>query len=90
MHRNNEIYTCRVCGLKQDEAQWGIDEQTPTYNICDCCGVEFGYEDCTLIGVKNYRKKWLDGGTKWYRQKYKPDNWSLSDQLSNIPEKYLA
>lgn len=89
MHRNNnESYICRVCGLKQNEPQWGIDGQTPTYNICDCCGVEFGYEDSTLIGIKNYRKKWLDSGAKWNYKKYKPDSWFLNEQLDNIPKQY--
>ena len=89
MHKNNnEAYICRVCGLKQNEPQWGIDEQTPTYNICDCCGVEFGYEDCTLIGIKSYRKKWLDGGAKWNCKKCQPNSWSLNEQLANIPKQY--
>ena len=44
MHKNNEFYVCRVCGAEQPEAPWGDDGETPTYDICNCCGVEFGYE----------------------------------------------
>jgi hypothetical protein len=38
---------CRVCGLDQQSPPWGVDGKSPTYAICDCCGVEFGYEDST-------------------------------------------
>lgn len=89
MHKNKELYTCRVCGAEQLDAPWGDDEESPTYNICDCCGVEFGYEDATLQSVKQYRAKWLDSGAKWNHKKSKPDNWSSEEQLSHIPEKYL-
>ena len=89
MHKNNELLICRVCGLKQSEPQWGDDGETPTYNICDCCGVEFGYEDSSLIGIKNYRNKWLFSGGAWTKPNSKPENWTLENQLSNIPAKYL-
>lgn len=89
MHKNNELLICRVCGLKQNEPQWGDDGETPTYNICDCCGVEFGYEDSSLIGIKNYRNKWLSSGGRWTKPNCKPENWTLENQLPNIPVKYL-
>ncbi|MCO6509132.1 MAG: hypothetical protein J6578_10170 [Snodgrassella sp.] len=89
MHKNNELYTCRVCGLEQSEPQWGEDGKSPTYNICDCCGVEFGYEDITLISTKNYREKWIKSGAKWNCPKCKPIGWSLDMQLLNIPKNYL-
>ncbi|WP_407906848.1 hypothetical protein [Escherichia coli] len=43
---------CRVCGAEQPEAPWGDDGETPTYDICNCCGVEFGYEDSTVQSIK--------------------------------------
>jgi hypothetical protein len=33
-----------VCGLEQGELPWGADGATPSFAICDCCGVEFGLE----------------------------------------------
>jgi len=89
MHKNNELYNCRVCGAEQLDAPWGDDGESPTYDICDCCGVEFGYEDSTLQGVKKYRQKWLDGGAKWHHKKSEPENWSAEEQLPHIPVKYL-
>ena len=45
-------YVCRVCGYINDEITWekGI---YPTYNICPCCGVEFGYllENIEKVGL---------------------------------------
>lgn len=89
MHKNNDLYICRVCGAEQLEAPWGDDGESPTYEICDCCGVEFGYEDSTLQGIKKYRTKWLEDGAKWHSKKSEPENWSVVEQLSHIPEKYL-
>ena len=40
-----KIY-CRICGYRLGFEPWGDDEKTPTYEICPCCGVEFG--NCLL------------------------------------------
>lgn len=87
MH-NKDFYKCRVCGLLQETLPWGEDGKSPSYNICYCCGVEFGYEDCTLVSIKNYREKWIESGGKWNKKKYQPINWSLAEQLLNIPKQY--
>ncbi|NWA64104.1 hypothetical protein HX773_24715 [Pantoea sp. B9002] len=89
MRNKNEIYFCRVCGLEQLDPPWGDDGKSATFDICDCCGVEFGYEDATLSGIKRYREKWLTNGAKWNITKSIPDNWMLHQQLKNIPEDYL-
>ena len=39
---------CRICGYRLGFEPWGDDEKTPNYEICPCCGVEFGNEDCTM------------------------------------------
>jgi hypothetical protein len=36
--------------------------QSPAFNICDCCRVEFGYKDCNLKAIHAFRKKWLEEG----------------------------
>ncbi|PBC22211.1 hypothetical protein CK226_16405 [Mesorhizobium sp. WSM4311] len=39
-------FKCRVCGLDQSpDMPWGESGGEPSYAICSCCGVEFGYED---------------------------------------------
>ena len=87
MH-NEDIFRCRICGALQDEAPWGDDGVTPSFNICDCCGVEFGYEDCTLSAVKKYREFWLTNGGHWISKSKELRDWSLEDQLEKIPEDY--
>jgi hypothetical protein len=57
---------CRVCGLATDERPWGEDGNRPTYEICQCCGVEFGYGDGSLQDIINYREQWLRDGAKWF------------------------
>ena len=79
---------CRVCGNIQKDPPWGENDQCPTYDICDCCGVEFGYEDCTLDAIRSFREKWIATGADWKYPKKKPSNWSLEEQLSNIPKKF--
>ena len=40
-----EKFYCRICGYRLGFEPWGDDGKTPTYEICPCCGVEFGNED---------------------------------------------
>ncbi|WP_337264471.1 MULTISPECIES: hypothetical protein [unclassified Serratia (in: enterobacteria)] len=74
MHSENEIYVCQIGGSEQSDPLWGDDEKNMTFNIYDCCGVEFGYEDATLTGIKGYREKWLTSGVKWNSKKSKPED----------------
>lgn len=67
---------------------WGEDEETPSFDICDCYGVEFGYGDFTIEGIKDHRNKWIQNGAKWRWPKNKPENWSLEEQMKNIPEEF--
>ena len=82
------INNCRVCGFHMMDAPWGEDGQSPTYEICPCCGVEFGNEDYTLESTKLYRKQWLSKNVKWFEHKEKPLDWDLEKQMYNIPKKY--
>ena len=78
-------YICHVCGLSLgDFAPWGEDETSPTFAICDCCGVEYGYEDCLASGVLRYRTEWVANGANWSSPKLKPSAWSLEQQLQNL------
>jgi hypothetical protein len=89
MYKNSTYLHCRVCGLAQSDPPWGEDGETPTFNICPCCGVEFGYEDSTLFSIRNYRSSWLEGGAQWHVPKAKPQDWRLDEQLNQIPPEYV-
>jgi len=90
--RNNkigEIMACRVCGLYQADAPWGRDGTAPSYNICPCCGSEFGYDDATRAAVLRKRVLWRAAGSVWFAPAEKPSNWSLSAQMEQIPSDYV-
>lgn len=83
-----EYIYCRVCGLRYNSPPWGVDGLTPTFEVCDCCGVEFGYEDSTLSGIRNYRENWVENGAEWSNPKLKPPDWNLEKQLKNVPREF--
>ena len=86
MHKNDpNSYHCRVCGLSRGYEPWGEDGNTPIFEICNCCGAEFGYHDFNLEATKSYRKTWLERKNKWFEPKKMPLNWSLEEQLKKIP-----
>jgi hypothetical protein len=77
-------HNCKVCGLYIEELPWGIDGKSPSYEICDCCGVEFGNEDYSTESILLYREKWLKDGANWFRPKEKPKYWNLKEQLGKV------
>lgn len=82
---NESTKFCRVCGLEQPYPQYGEDGCSPTFEICECCGVEFGYEDTTAVGVKRFRHAWELNGRKWFEPDKMPENWSWEKQKLKIP-----
>lgn len=62
MVNKNASTFCRVCGLDQDENPWGEDNASPTFDICACCGTEFGYHDFTLEKETSGWPKEQNGG----------------------------
>ena len=85
---NDENSYCRVCGYQPGFLPWGDDGKSPTYEICACCGVEYGYEDCTIISVKAYREKWVAEACVWFDRKLKPQNWIFKEQFENVPQNF--
>lgn len=61
---------------------WGM----PSYDVCDCCGFEFGFDDDPGAGepgvsFSEYLIDWYKSGAKWFYPEAKPENWSLVKQL---------
>lgn len=85
-----ELHCCRVCGLHFDDfCPWGESGKEPSYDICPCCGIEFGYGDETRRTVLSYRKFWFENnGAQWFHPEDKPKNWSLVEQFKNIPKEF--
>lgn len=79
---------CRVCGYGLPIPPWGADGRSPTWEICPCCGTEFGYEDCTPTSTRSAREKWIANGKKWFDATKKPANWSFDSQSEDIPDEF--
>ena len=71
-------FTCPVC-YWPDLTTEPLDM---SYNICPCCGTEFGYDDFTLTHAQ-LRERWIDGGCVFWSsdQDRKPVNWNGVRQL---------
>jgi RNA polymerase subunit RPABC4/transcription elongation factor Spt4 len=95
---NNII--CPVCGVTNavKDLPWNSDGFA-SEDICPCCGTHYGEDDWAedVVGRRvlwtELRKKWIDGGMKWWSQdtefRPKPQNWDPHKQLENIPEEFI-
>lgn len=73
---------CKVCGYDHSPYYpWGERGLFPTYDICDCCGIEFGYEDSSDEGIINAREKWIKSSYKWHGPSPLPIDWDPINQL---------
>lgn len=79
---------CRVCGF-HTETPIRDEDNNATYEICSCCGVEFGYEDYTKESTLKYREKWINSSCEWFESKLKPQDWNLDEQMKNINSEFL-
>ena len=85
----NKFTTCRICGHKYDDFYpWGKDGKTASFEICDCCGVTFGYEDATKKAAIEFRKIWIDNGAKWHNCSVQPKGWSFEKSLREVPSEF--
>lgn len=63
-------YTCPVCA-------WSNMPDAPQdYEICACCGTEFGNDDWDT-SHEELRQIWVDEGCKFFDMDCIPDNWSV-------------
>lgn len=83
---NDRINNCRICGFGLKDPPWGTNGKDPTWEICPCCGVEFGYEDVTSESARLFRNAWIANGAKWFDAGEKPDGWALDTQLLERPD----
>lgn len=80
---------CRICGyLFSGWSPWGEDGQSPTFDFCPCCGVEFGYQDSSLAGVRRWRDRWLRDGAQWSDSYVESDGLEADARMSRVPEEF--
>lgn len=88
MHSRAASWACRVCGRLHEGPPWGEDGRTASFEICRCCGVEFGYEDVSPQAARHYRAAWLAGGAVWFSPEARPPEWSLEAQLVRVAPEF--
>ncbi len=57
----------------------------PSYDVCPCCGFEFGFDDepdtASPQSFEEYRGEWIRDGCQWFDLSKKPGEWNLEMQL---------
>jgi len=99
LSRSNVCPCCGYAGLEQ--AQYDQLKSTPvsndlqppycqyfgfpSYEVCACCGFEFGFDDEPGVSEPStfhkYRQEWIADGAKWFDASKLPVGWSLHQQL---------
>jgi hypothetical protein len=70
-------YLCPVCAFF-------MDDPPDDYNICPCCGTEFGNHDVNT-SIENLRITWLRRGANWWSPvDAAPVNWDPYEQLNRL------
>jgi len=80
-------YKCPVCGYDELKNPIYDNEGNGTYEICVCCGFEFGYDDFPNKeeAYKNWRATWIKDGCKWFsKQTKQPKKWDPNQQLHSL------
>ena len=78
-------YTCPVCGFTGLAESPYTQKNEPSYEICPCCGFEFGFDSVGNKGLFiEFRQRWIKNGAQWFIQRLRPENWDLEAQLMNV------
>lgn len=67
-------HTCPVCFFP------AMDAPPCDYNICSCCGTEFGADDVSYAAL---RHRWVRAGAPWFYGT-PPPGWSWELQLAEV------
>jgi hypothetical protein len=75
------LRACPVCGFHglEDEPWSG---GCPSDEICECCGVHFGFDD-RVRSHRELRERWVAEGMRWFSGPVPPD-WDPRAQLRRI------
>lgn len=80
---------CPACGFELGFKAW--DGELPSFEICPCCQIQFGYTDFAGNDLKrrcifyhDWRQKWAEEGLPWRGSRPPPTNWDPYAQLAYI------
>ena len=81
---HNDEYCCPVCGYL-GLAEPPYDKYgCASFDICPCCGTEFGYDD-NKESHNSLRLRWVKKGMLWFSSSTTPPtNWSPLVQLEEF------
>jgi hypothetical protein len=72
---------CPVCGYNDLLEPSHDDTWAGSFEICPCCGTQFGYDDATRAH-DDLRKVWLASGAPWWSEERQPPfGWNALEQL---------
>ncbi len=76
-------YPCPVCGWPELELPPRGEGGEASFEICPCCGFEFGYDDDSEgLTYGQARAQWIAGGMKWWSEsRMAPVDWDAAGQL---------
>ena len=76
---------CPVCGYN------GLHEPAydrfgcSSFEICPCCGTEFGYQDAGR-SHESLRREWIAKGMPWHFPDARPARWDPVQQLRSVTD----
>lgn len=81
------MFDCPCCGFAQlDIEPWTGD--SPSDEICPCCGIQFGYDDMGRrdpLFYAGWRGRWLAEGAPWFSDgRLPPPGWSAQEQVDKF------
>lgn len=79
-------HSCPVCGFARLAEAPRSPSGGASYEICPCCGFQFGYDDDARgVTYLTHREQWIQGGLKWWsRGQPAPANWDPQAQLAAL------
>ncbi len=82
--------SCRICGYFYGYPIWGEDGTTPSYEICPCCGGEFGVDDYQVTVAREYRSRWIiEKGGAWSKPGERPKDWDFFAQIKHVAKAWI-
>ncbi len=70
-------YACPVCA-------YGMSEPACDFNVCPCCGTEFGLHDKNST-LEALRALWIANGMQWWSKVDEvPPDWDPAKQMANL------
>ncbi len=79
-------FQCPICGCHELEKPPRSPTTGGSYEICPCCGFEFGYDDDDQgISDAEWRRRWVAKDMRWWsRARRPPPGWDPIEQLRRL------